>query len=137
MRFLGLKRAQKEVSQVLLKIRACKFSDFLCLKLHWYKDLKLTQITFLKNCFGKVFGLKGTENGSKWGFSSLTKYLCMELSIIDNIYTTNFVLFIIFYFVFDVYIVWFLRSNETWHCERFSLLSRYELLFTGTLFVLF
>ena len=37
-------------------------------------------------------------------------------------------LFCFLYFVFDIYIMWFLRSNKTWLSERFSLLSRHKLL---------
>ena len=45
--------------------------------------------------------------------------------------TTTFILSLVFLFcflnfVFDIYIIWFLRSNKTWLSERFSLLSRYE-----------
>ena len=37
-------------------------------------------------------------------------------------------LFSFLYFTFDVYIMWFLHSNKRWLSERFSFLSRYELL---------
>ena len=48
--------------------------------------------------------------------------------------TLSYYLFIIIisfcflYLLFDIYIMWFLRSNKRWLSERFSLLSRYELL---------
>ena len=40
-----------------------------------------------------------------------------------------FFLFFFLYFVFNIYMTCFLRSNKTWLSERFSLLSRHELLF--------
>ena len=52
----------------------------------------------------------------------------MHLQQLLFCFFSNFVDCTLLYFVFDIYIICFLCSNKTWLSERFSLLSRHELL---------
>ena len=55
-----------------------------------------------------------------------------EISTYNNFCLIIFIIFIFLfcflYLVFDICIIWLLLSNKRWFSERFSLLSRYELL---------
>ena len=49
-----------------------------CIKQHWLKDLKFTQVIFIRKSFVlKFLGHKGLR--PKWGFSSFVKNQCMDL----------------------------------------------------------
>ena len=78
---------------------------------------------YIKAIHGKSLSFYTSEKLKLWGTKAFIIIIIIIIIII-----TIIIIFCFFYLVFDIYIMWFLRSNKRWLSERFSLLSRYELL---------